>query len=181
MHAEIAIAGSGGQGVLLAGRLLAEAGCREGREVVWMPSYGAEKRGGAVFCAITISDSKIGALCITHPSAAIAMNQAAAARLEPLIKPGGVLIINESSTQFKVKRDDFRTIYVPAGQMASELGNDSVSNLVALGTLVFVLPVVSAKSIATAMEAFFPANAKALKINQQALVAGLDRLACLKD
>ena len=76
MHEEIAVAGFGGQGVLFVGRLLAEASLLEGREVVWMPSYGAEKRGGTVWCNVTISDEKIGALFITRPTAAIAMNPA---------------------------------------------------------------------------------------------------------
>ena len=84
------------KGVLLIGRILAEAGVLEGREVVWLPSYGAEKRGGSVGCHVTISDDKIGSLVVSHPDAAIAMNQVSAIKFEPAMKLGSLLIINES-------------------------------------------------------------------------------------
>src|SRR4030042_1413629 len=122
MNAEIVITGSGGQGVLLIGRLLAEASFLEGREVVWLPSYGAEKRGGTVSCSVTISDEKIGALCISKPSAAIAMNQAAAIKLEPAMKPGSLLVINQSLASIRVSRDDISAVYVMANHLANELG-----------------------------------------------------------
>ena len=173
MHNEIVIAGSGGQGVLLIGRLLAEAGSLEGREVVWLPSYGAEKRGGTVSCSITISDEKIGALSITHPNAAIAMNQASAGKLEPSMKIDGLLIINQSLVSSKVSREDICTIYLPANHLAKELGNDSVANIVALGALVAECPAVSRSSIITVMDIMFAKNRKALEINQLAFSKGL--------
>ncbi len=118
MHAEIVIAGSGGQGVLFIGRLLAEASLLEEREVVWLPSYGAEKRGGTVSCNVTVSDEKIGALVITRPSAAIVMNQTSLEKLEPTMKPGSLLVVNQSLVSSKVSRQDIRVVYVPANDLA---------------------------------------------------------------
>jgi 2-oxoglutarate ferredoxin oxidoreductase subunit gamma len=178
MHAEIVIAGSGGQGVLLIGRILAEAGSTEGREVVWLPSYGAEKRGGAVSCSVTISDEQIGSLSIAHPSAAIAMNQISARKLEHDMKVNGFLVINESLASFRVQRGDIDTVYVPANQLALELGSDSVANLVALGALVAKCPVVSRSSIISIMDIMFAKNQKTLEANKLAFSKGLDSRLC---
>jgi 2-oxoglutarate ferredoxin oxidoreductase subunit gamma len=173
MHHEIVIAGSGGQGVLLIGRLLAEAGSLEGKEVVWLPSYGAEKRGGTVSCSITISDEKIGALSVTNPNAAIAMSQTSAGKLELSMKIESLLVINKSLVSSKVNRKDIHAVYVPANQLARELGNDSVANLVALGTLIAECPAVSKASILAVMDIMFAKNQKALEINKQAFSKGL--------
>ena len=172
MNGEIAIAGSGGQGVLLIGRLLAEAGLLEGHKVAWLPSYGAEKRGGTVWCNVAISDEEIGALFISRPTAAIAMNPAAFEKLEPAIKPGGLLVVNQSLVSSKVSRQDISTVYVPANHLAGELGNDSVGNLVALGALVAGFPVVSKSSITAVIDGIFSKNKKHLEINKQALSTG---------
>ncbi len=172
MHEEIAIAGFGGQGVLFIGRLLAEASLREEREVVWVPSYGAAKRGGTVWCNIIISDEKIGAMFITSPTAAIAMNPVAFARFEPSVKPGGLLIVNRSLVTAKVKRADIRAVYVPANELAAEAGNDSVGNLVALGALVANCPAVETSSIVTVMEETLTKNKNLLEANKQALNKG---------
>lgn len=173
MNAEIMIAGSGGQGVLLIGRLLAEAGSLEGHEVVWLPSYGAEKRGGTVACNVTISDEKIGALSIAHPSAAIAMNQSSADRLEPSMKMNSVLIINQSLVSSISTREDIRTVYVPANSLALEMGNDSVANLIALGALVAECPVVARSSIMSIIDTLFAKNQKVMEANKQAFSRGL--------
>ncbi|MFC2122406.1 2-oxoacid:acceptor oxidoreductase family protein [Bacteroidota bacterium] len=170
MHEEIVISGTGGQGVLLIGRLLAEVGLLEGREVAWLPTYGAEKRGGTVACNITISDDKVGALFVTRPTAAVAMSPAALEKLEPIMKPGGLLIINKSMVTVKVKRDDIRVIYVPALEIAAELENDSASNFVILGALVSASSMVEKSSIMTAMESMF--SPKYLESNKQGFIKG---------
>ena len=172
MHAEIVIAGSGGQGVLLIGRLLAEASLLEGREVVWLPSYGAEKRGGTVSCNVTISGEKIGALCVTKPSAAIAMNQASLDKLEPAMKPGSLLVVNQSLVSSKVSREDISVVYVPANDLATEVGDNSVGNLVVLGTLLANRPVVSMSSIIGVMDSMLSKNQERLEVNERALNQG---------
>jgi len=174
MHAEIAIAGSGGQGVLLIGRILAEAGVLEGREAVWLPSYGAEKRGGSVGCHVTISDSKIGSLVISHPDAAIAMNQVSAVKFEESVKPCGFLIINQSLVPLQVNRADITVAYVPASHLAIELGSDSVANMIVLGTLVAGYTIVSSQSVIRTMETMFGKNPKALEMNKRAFLKGFN-------
>lgn len=172
MHEEIAIAGSGGQGVLFMGRLLAEAGLLEGYEIVWLPSYGAEKRGGTVLCNVIISDQKIGSIFITEPTIAVAMNSAALSKLEPSTKPEGLLILNKSLIRTPVKREDVSTLYIPANRLAKELGGDAVSNLVLLGGLVATRPVVTQSSIFEAMEKMQTKNKKYLAMNKLAFSRG---------
>ena len=172
MPEEIVIAGFGGQGVLFIGRLLAEASLLEGHEVVWVPSYGAEKRGGTVWCNVTISDEKIGALCITRPTAAITMNPASLAKFEPDMRPGSLLVVNQSLVPSKVSREDIRVVYVPANDLAAELGDDSVSNLVALGALVAGCPVVAMPSVNVVLDNMLAKNQRHLEMNKRALSKG---------
>jgi len=172
MQEEIAIAGSGGQGVLFVGRLLAEASLLEGYEVVWLPTYGAEKRGGTVLCNVIISDEKIGAMFITKPTVAVSMNSAALSKLEPAISPEGLLIINQSLIRAKVKREDIRVVYVPANRLAAELGGDTADNLVVLGALAAACPVVSQSSIFEVMDKMPAKNQRYLEMNKQAFSKG---------
>jgi len=175
MPEEIAIAGFGGQGVLFIGRLLAEAGLREGHEVLWVPSYGAAKRGGTVWCHITVSDEKIGALFITRPTAAIAMNPPSLTKFEPAMKPGSFLVVNQSLVPSKVSRQDIRAVYVPANDLAAELGDDSVGNLVALGALLAGCPVVSRDSIMAVLDDMLPDKPSRRDMNKRAFNNGYVR------
>lgn len=171
MYEGIAIGGSGGQGALFIGRLLAEAALIEGREVVWLPTYGAEKRGGTVWCHVTISDEKIGELFVTRPTAAIALNQVSLTKLEPMMKSGSRLVVNQSLVTTKVSRGDIDTIYLPATEMAIELGDDSVTNLVTLGALVASRPIVKMSSLNGVMDNLF-SKSQRLEMNRRALNKG---------
>jgi 2-oxoglutarate ferredoxin oxidoreductase subunit gamma len=175
MHEEIAIGGFGGQGVLFIGRLLAEAVFLEGHEVVFMPSYGAEKRGGTVWCNVTISDEKIGALFIKRPTAAIAMNTASLTKLEPAMKPGGLLVINQSLVLTKATRKDISAVYVPTSELATEPGEASAGNLIALGALLASRPVVTVSGIIKAMDNMLPDHRERLEMNRRALNEGYHR------
>lgn len=175
MHEEIAIGGFGGQGVLFIGRLLAEAGLREGHEVLWVPSYSAAKRGGIVWCNVIISDEKIGAMFVTRPTAAIAMNPPSLTKFEPAMKPGSFLVVNQSLVPSKVSRQDIRVVYVPANDLATELGDDSVGNLVALGALVAGCPVVSRDNIMAVLDIMLPDKPGQRDMNQRAFNNGYVR------
>ena len=172
MHEEIAIGGFGGQGVLFIGRLLAEAVFLKGHEVVFMPSYGAEKRGGTVWCNVTISDEKIGALFIASPTTAIAMNATSLAKLEPAMKPGGLLVINQSLVSSKASRKDISAVYVPTSDLAAELGNSSAGNLVALGALLASRPVVPVSDVIKVMDSLLPDRRERSAMNRRALNEG---------
>ncbi len=175
MNSQIVIGGYGGQGVLFFGRLLAEAGLLEGREVTWMLSYGAEKRGGTCQCYISISDEKIGALFISRPNAAIAMNPASLDRLEPVMQPGSLMVVNQSLVPSRVKRQDIHPLYVPANELATKMGDDSIGNLVTLGALLAALPVVSISNVITVLKHMLAKNQKHLEMNRQAFIEGCIR------
>jgi 2-oxoglutarate ferredoxin oxidoreductase subunit gamma len=175
VHEEIIIGGFGGQGVLFIGRLLAEAAFQEGHEVVYMPSYGAEKRGGNAWCHVTISDEEIGALFITRPTTAIAMNPTSLAKLEPVMRPEGLVVVNQSLVPSKVSREDVHPVYVPANELAAELGDSSVSNLVALGALLASRPVVSMPGLIAVLDNMLSKNKERLEMNRRALDEGYRR------
>jgi 2-oxoglutarate ferredoxin oxidoreductase subunit gamma len=172
VHEEIAIAGFGGQGVLFVGRLLVEAGLLEGHEVLYVPSYAAEKRGGNVWCNVTISDEKIGALFIARPTIAIAMNPSSLAKFEPAMKLESLLVVNQSLIPSKVSREDISVVYVPVSDLATEVGDNSVGNLVILGTLLANRPVVSMSSIIVVMDGMLSKNQERLEMNKRALNQG---------
>lgn len=136
MKQEFIIAGFGGQGVLLLGQMLAYAGMLEGKQVSWMPSYGPEMRGGTANCTVVISDEEIGSPVVSQPSCVIALNLPSLDKFEPMVKPGGLLLINSSLVDREPRRDDIKAVALPATEIASELGNIRVTNMVALGALV---------------------------------------------
>jgi 2-oxoglutarate ferredoxin oxidoreductase subunit gamma len=172
MREEIAIGGFGGQGVLFIGRLFTEAAFREGREVVYMPAYGAEKRGGVAWCNVTISDERIGALFISRPTVAIAMNSASLTRFERTTRPGGLLVVNSTLVPETVGRKDIDAVYVPANDLAAEAGDSSTGNLVLLGALLTYRPVVSLNSLHRIMEETLSGKKKLLDVNRRALESG---------
>lgn len=135
MLEEIIISGFGGQGALFAGQLLAYGALEEGRHVTWIPSYGPEMRGGTANCTVIISDDEIGSPLVRYPSAAIVMNPPSFERFEPLMKKGGVLIVNTSLVQSESKRTDIRIIPAPANEIALELGAPQLANVVMVGAL----------------------------------------------
>ncbi len=172
MQEEIVISGFGGQGQLFAGQLLAYAGMMEGRKVAWIPSYGPEMRGGTANCTVLIGDEDVGSPVVLHPSGAVVMNPPSLDKYEPMIMPGGVLIINTSLGSREPRRSDLRIATVNASEEAVDAaGNDKLANMVALGALLVLLPVVSSESILAALKkvlgdkkaSLFEANEKALR------------------
>ena len=133
MNEKIILSGFGGQGVMLAGMILAQAGLLEQREVSWLPSYGPEMRGGTANCHVTISDRPIASPVILSANCAIVMNLPSFVRYESQVAPGGVFLINSSLIEKKAKRDDIRVFYLPASELAMELGNKKAANMVMLG------------------------------------------------
>ena len=114
MQAEVIISGFGGQGTLYAGQVLAYAAMDEGKPVTWIPSYGPEMRGGTANCTVVVSDDEIGSPTALHPTAVIAMNLPSLDKYEPMIKPGGYLIVNENMVNRSAVRDDIHVLMVPS-------------------------------------------------------------------
>src|SRR3954447_8197864 len=127
MLEEIIIAGFGGQGVMSMGQLIAYAGMLEGKGVSWLPSYGPEQRGGTANCAVVISDEQVGSPLVTRPSTAIVLNNPSFDKFEPLLRPGGLLIINSSLVTRVSGRSDIEIIELKAIDIATDLGNTRVA------------------------------------------------------
>jgi len=131
---EVIIAGFGGQGIILAGRLLAQTAMKEGYEVTFMPSYGAEVRGGTANCMVIIAEKEIACPVIGKPDSLIAMNKASLDKFAPRLKSGGLLVMNSSLIDsYPQPNETIEIIAVPADELAVQLGSQKVANMVALG------------------------------------------------
>ncbi len=133
MQIEVKFAGFGGQGVLSAGKFLAEAGLQEGKEVGWIPSYGPEMRGGTAYCDVVISDRSIGSPIINNPAHLVAMNRPSLEKFAPKVRPKGIIVINSSLIPITSNRSDILELLVPCNDIAIELKNPKGANMVALG------------------------------------------------
>ena len=158
METSIIISGFGGQGVLFAGQLLAYAGMDAGKHVTWIPSYGPEMRGGTAHCVVIISDDVIGAPIVTQPDIAIVLNQPSFDKYEPLVKPGGLLVINSSLISAESQRDDIEVVYVSANAIAEEWGTAKMMNMAALGAMLAGRPVLSLDIVKKALTEHLPAG-----------------------
>lgn len=172
MQSDVIMAGFGGQGILLIGKMLAYAGMHEGKEVSWLPSYGPEMRGGTANCTVVISDRPVGSPVIRSPRAVLAMNLPSLDKFEPDVRPGGLLLINTSLIARKSTRDDVTVINVPANEIANELGNRRGANMVALGAYLGATGAVSVEGIIDVIRETFAAKPGVIDINITALNRG---------
>jgi len=173
MYESIIISGFGGQGALFAGQLLTYAAMDQGKQVTWIPSYGPEMRGGTAHCVVVISDEEIGSPLVRRPSLAIVLNMPSFEKYHPLVLPGGTLIINSSLVGTPEVRDDIRTVFVPANDIALELGNVRLANIVLLGALLEATGLLSLEAIDEALEKHLPErHRRFLEPNKQALRRG---------
>ncbi|WP_425060984.1 Pyruvate synthase subunit PorC [Sporomusa carbonis] len=174
MTHEIIMAGFGGQGVMLMGQLLTYAGMIENRQVSWIPSYGPEMRGGTANCSVIVSDEPIGAPIVSEPTVVVAMNLPSLDKFEPMIQPGGILIINSSLIEQDAKRTDIKAYQVPANDIAAELGNIKTANMVIVGALIGATGVVSNEAVLKAFAKMFAKKPELLEINEQAIRRGME-------
>jgi len=175
MQKEIIIAGFGGQGVLFGGQVLAYAAMDTGREVTWIPSYGPEMRGGTANCTVIIADDEIGSPLVKNPPLAIALNLPSFDKYEESLAPEGTLIVNQSMVDREAKRDDINVIFVPCNEIAEEIGDKKLLNMVAVGALLTALPELSIQDVEKAVEGHLPARHKhLLPKNFEALKKGYE-------
>jgi len=174
-HEEVIFAGFGGQGVLFAGQLLAYAGIAENLYVTWIPSYGPEMRGGTANCTVIVSEQEIGAPLVRHPSAAAVFNPPSMEKYEPLVKARGWLFVNTSLVTLRSARQDVNVLYIPASDIAVELGNIRMANMVMLGALVSKTGLVSLTTLFAQLEEHLSARQrKWLEPNKAALSRGAE-------
>ena len=173
MCRDVMIAGFGGQGVLLAGKLLAHAGMIEGKHVTWFPSYGAEIRGGTANCTVIISNDEIGSPVVQNPSALLIFNDASFKKFEIRIKEGGSLFLNTSLVHEQPTRTDITRIEVRANDIAGELGDIRIANMVMLGTFLKMTGMVAMGSVLAALKQVLPDHRHSLiPLNENALKRG---------
>jgi 2-oxoisovalerate ferredoxin oxidoreductase beta subunit len=148
----IQIAGFGGQGVLLLGLVLAQAGMRSGLHVSWLPSYGPEMRGGTAHCHVNLSEREIGSPVVSRPTVLMAMNGPSLERFEAAVEPGGLIVYNASLVPNAPRRSNVELVAVPATKLADQLGSTLLTNMVMLGAYLGTREVVSQAAVASALE-----------------------------
>ena len=151
MERSTIIAGFGGQGILFAGKVLAEAGLLEGREVLWIPSYGPEMRGGTASCTVIVADRPIGSPVVDRADHAVVLNPPSMAKYTALVAVGGLLVVNTTLIEAEPGRDDIEVLEVPCTAVARKAGDDKLVSVVALGALVGARRFVEPESIHRAL------------------------------
>ena len=172
MIERVIIAGSGGQGIMLLGKILAEAGMLEDRCVTWLPSYGAEVRGGTAHCMVVISDRQIGSPYIAQADSLIIMNAPSLEKFKPRAKNSSLWVINSSLAKGDNAREG-ASLQHPFTDLAVGLGNIKVANMLALGCFLGHKSLVGLDTVSAVIKKFAPAGKEDLiRINEQALRKG---------
>ncbi len=170
----IIVAGFGGQGVMMIGKLLAHSGMTEDRNVSWLPSYGPEMRGGTANCNVIISEHIIGAPVVTEATCVIAMNLPSLDKFETNVQAGGRLLINSSLIDRKSYRDDVNVLEIPVNDIASNQGSLKVANVVMLGAYIALSHIVKKETVVeTIKEVLGKSKRHLLDINVNALEEGI--------
>ncbi len=173
MKKEIIISGFGGQGVLSMGKILAYSGLMEDKEVTWMPAYGPEQRGGTANVTVIVSDERISSPILSKYDIAIVLNQPSLEKFEPKLKPGGILIYDGFGIINPPTRKDITIYRIDAMDKAAEMKNGKVFNMIVLGGLLKVAPVVSSKGVEKALKKTLPERHHHLiPLNMQAVEEG---------
>lgn len=176
MEKNFILAGFGGQGILLAGTILANSFMIAGKNVTWYPCYGAEMRGGTVNCEIVVSDEEVSSVHKQDTDYALVLNQQSFDKFVTRVKPGGIIVANSTLVAETRPRNDIKYVFAPMTQMANDIGNSKVTNMVALGVLTTACEIVSKEALEKGVEKvlgekkkqFLPLNLEALKIGSNA-------------
>jgi len=173
MQSEVMFAGFGGQGILLSAKILAHAGMEQGFEVGWIPSYGPEMRGGTAYCTVVIADKPIGSPIIRNPKHLVAMNRPSLEKFAPVVKPGGVILINSSLISIGSNRPDVDELAIPVNDIATAAGSLKSANIVALAAFVARSGIVDNEILRECIREEFAAKAKLIPLNMKAFDEGV--------
>lgn len=172
-YQDVIIAGFGGQGVMLIGNLLAQAGMEHGLEVSFIPVYGAEMRGGTANCTVVLDEHPIGSPLVREPMSTIILNEPSLSKFQPRLSADGVQIVNASLVAENLLEKAKRTIYIPVNDMAHELGNVKMANMVALGAWLKATGALPLNVVQEALNRVVSAHyAKLISANAKALEQG---------
>ena len=169
---EIFCAGFGGQGIMFMGKLLVQAGLAAGKHVTWMPSYGAEVRGGTAYSMVKISEEEIASPIVTDPTILIVMNKPSLLKYGPILKEGSLLLANRSLIDKIKKRKGIKTAAIPMTAIASKIGDTKCANMVAVGALLKRSKILSMRNVIGALKGIFGDNEKLFALNKEALEKG---------
>jgi 2-oxoglutarate ferredoxin oxidoreductase subunit gamma len=173
MLTKIIFSGFGGQGVLMMGYILAVAAMRDGMHVTYLPSYGAEVRGGTANCTVSISDEEIASPVASFPDYVIAMNKPSLIRYEGQIKAKGTLLLNSDLIDVEPRRKDIEVLYIPANAIAKKLRSERIINMVMLGALAGTTSITRIESLVDALgEVVKGKKAKLMELNRKGLEMG---------
>ncbi len=172
-YQDVIIAGFGGQGVMLIGNLLAQAGMEHGLEVSFIPVYGAEMRGGTANCTVVLDEHPIGSPLVREPMSTIILNEPSLSKFQPRLSADGVQIVNASLVGESLLDGSKRTVYIPVNDMAHELGNVKMANMVALGAWLKATGALPLTAVQEALNRVVSAHyAKLIAANAKALELG---------
>ncbi|MDD3023510.1 MAG: 2-oxoacid:acceptor oxidoreductase family protein [Syntrophomonadaceae bacterium] len=172
---QILFAGFGGQGVLSMSQFLAYAAMEAGKNVSWVPSYGAEMRGGTANCLVTIADEEISSPLTENPVMAVIMNKPSLDKFESKIKPNGTLVLNSSLVDRAPVRDDLKVLVLPVTQVAEELNNSRGGNMIMLGAYLEKTGVVKVEDALKHFEKIFKGKKESvINKNREAFMAGIE-------
>ena len=175
MKKELIIAGFGGQGVLSMGKILAYAGLMEGKEVTWMPSYGPEQRGGTANVTVILSDERISSPVLNTFDIAIILNQPSMEKFESKVKPGGILIYDGYGIHTTSQRTDINIYRIDAMDTATEMQNEKVFNMLILGGLLGICPMVKIDNVMLGLKKSLPErHHHLLPMNEEAIRKGME-------
>lgn len=177
MLKEVVFAGFGGQGVMIAGQILAHSAMEEGLNVVWLPSYGPEMRGGTANCSVVISSEPVASPIVPTPGAAVVMNNPSLEKFGAAVRSGGVIIINSSLISIDVDREDVTKIPIPANEIAMDLGSGKAANMVVLGAYVGATKAVTLDTLKDFVKRKFANKPQFVDLNLNALQEGYTRAA----
>ena len=172
-YQDVIIAGFGGQGVMLIGNLLAQAGMEHGLEVSFIPVYGAEMRGGTANCTVVLDEHPIGSPLVREPLSTIILNEPSLTKFQPRLAASGVQIVNASLVAQNLLDAAKRTVYIPVNDMAHDLGNVKMANMVALGAWLKATGALPLNVVQDALNRVVSAHyAKLISANAKALEQG---------
>lgn len=175
MKEEIIISGFGGQGVLSMGKILAYAALMNDLEVTWMPAYGPEQRGGTANVTVILSDSPISSPVLDTYDTVVALNQQSIDKFESRVKPGGTLIYDSYGVHHAPERTDINVVEIKAMDATLEMGNSKAYNMVVLGALLGLRPIVSGEAVINALRKTLPERHHHLiPLNEKAISRGME-------
>ncbi|MBN2453818.1 MAG: 2-oxoacid:acceptor oxidoreductase family protein [Candidatus Omnitrophica bacterium] len=169
---EILSAGFGGQGIMFMGKLFAAAGLAAGRFVTWMPSYGAEVRGGTAYSMAKISKEEIASCVIGNPTILIVMNKPSLLKYENSVAPGGVLIVNKSMVDELPRRKDIKVVNIPMTEIALKLGNVKCANMIAVGAVIKRSKTITLRNVLSALKESLKGKEDLFQLNKSAVEKG---------